>query len=102
MLVIGLISGTSMDAIDAALVELDHVGQTLRLRMRAFAMFPYDPALRAQVVELLPPHQGATAAVCAINVLLGDAFAEAALRLAQQAELPIGQVSLIASHGQTV
>ena len=63
MLVIGLISGTSMDAIDAALVELDHQGQTLRLRMRAFAMFPYDPALRAQVVELLPPHQGATAAV---------------------------------------
>jgi anhydro-N-acetylmuramic acid kinase len=102
MLVIGLISGTSMDAIDAALVELDHVGHTLRMRMRAFAMFPYDPALRTQVVELLPPQQGSTAAVCAINVLLGEAFASAALRLVQQAGIPIDQVDLIASHGQTV
>ncbi len=102
MYIIGLISGTSMDAIDTALIELTHEGATLRMRMRAFAMFPYDPALRAQVLALLPPHSGSTAAVCSINVLLGEAFAEAALRLAEQAGLPIDQVDLIASHGQTV
>jgi anhydro-N-acetylmuramic acid kinase len=102
MYVIGLISGTSMDAIDAALVELAHAGTTLHARVRAFAMFPYDPALRARVVELLPPHAGSTAAVCAVNVLIGEAFAAAALRLAEQANLPIEQVDLIASHGQTV
>jgi anhydro-N-acetylmuramic acid kinase len=102
VLVIGLISGTSIDAIDAALVELTHEGPMLRIRMRAFAMFPYDPALRAQVVALLPPHTGSTAAVCAINMLLGEAFAGAARRLAEQAGLPIDRVDLIASHGQTV
>jgi len=102
MNVIGLISGTSMDAIDAALVELTHEGPTLRMRVHAFAMFPYDPALRAQVVALLPPRSGSTAEVCAVNVLLGEAFAGAALRLAEQACLPIDQVDLIASHGQTV
>ncbi len=102
MNVIGLISGTSMDAIDAALVELAQEGQTLRLRVRAFAMFPFDPALRAQIVSLLPPHNGSTAAVCAVNMLLGEAFADAALQLAKRAELSIGEVDLIASHGQTV
>jgi anhydro-N-acetylmuramic acid kinase len=102
MFVIGLISGTSMDAIDAALVELTRDGPTLRMRMRAFAMFPYDPALRAQVVALLPPHSGSTAEVCSVNMLLGEAFAEAALRLADRAGLPIDRVDLIASHGQTV
>jgi anhydro-N-acetylmuramic acid kinase len=102
MNVIGLISGTSMDAIDAALVELAQEGQTLRLRVHAFVMFPFDPALRAQVVALLPPHNGSTAAVCAVNMLLGEAFADAALQLAKRAELSIGEVDLIASHGQTV
>ena len=102
MFVIGLLSGTSMDAIDAALVELAHAGPVLRLRVCAFAMFPFDPALRAQVVALLPPQSGSTAAVCAVNVLLGEAFADAALRLVERAGLPIGQVDLIASHGQTV
>src|SRR5262245_16778478 len=102
MYVIGLISGTSMDAIDAALVELTHERPALHMRMRTFAMFAYDQALRAQVLALLPPHSGSTAAVCAVNVLLGEAFAEAALRLAEQAGLPIGRVDLIASHGQTV
>ncbi|HEY3228456.1 MAG TPA: anhydro-N-acetylmuramic acid kinase, partial [Roseiflexaceae bacterium] len=102
MNVIGLISGTSMDAIDAALVELTRKGSTLRMRVRAFAMFPYDPALRAQVLALLPPHSGSTLEVCSVNVLLGEAFAGAALRLAEQAGLPIARVDLIASHGQTV
>jgi anhydro-N-acetylmuramic acid kinase len=102
MVVIGLISGTSMDAIDAVLVELAHERQTLRLRVRGFAMFPFAPTLRAQVVALLPPHNGSTAAVCAANVLLGEAFADAALRLVERAGLSIGQVDLIASHGQTV
>jgi anhydro-N-acetylmuramic acid kinase len=102
MYVIGLISGTSMDAIDAALVELTHAGPTLRMRVRAFAMWPYSPALRAQVVALLPPHSGSTAEVCSVNVLVGEAFANAALRLVEQAGLLIDQVDLIASHGQTV
>lgn len=102
MLVIGLISGTSMDAIDAALVELERVDDALHTRVHAFAMLPYDPALRERLVGLLPPHAGSTAEVCALNVAVGEAFAEAALQLAERASIPIGTVDLIGSHGQTV
>ena len=66
MLIAGLMSGTSMDAIDAALVEIgpDDSPRTLRMRVRHFVMAPLDPALRERVRDLLPPHQGSTAGVC--------------------------------------
>ena len=91
-----------MDAIDAALVDLERVGDLLRLRPLAFAMAPFPPGLRERTVALLPPYTGSTAEVCAANVAIGQAFAEAALLVARQAGVAIETVALIASHGQTV
>ncbi|PLS79802.1 MAG: anhydro-N-acetylmuramic acid kinase [Chloroflexi bacterium] len=102
MVVIGLISGTSVDAIDAALVVIEPRDGELTLSVRAFAMQPFDPGLQARVRALLPPHQGSTAEVCEINVLLGEAFADAARAVVEQAGLTLDTVDLIASHGQTV
>lgn len=102
MLVIGLISGTSVDAIDAALVEIERQNDQISLALRGFTMQPFDPALHARVRDLLPPNTGSTAAVCEVNMLLGEAFAAAALAVAAQAGVPITDVDLIASHGQTV
>jgi anhydro-N-acetylmuramic acid kinase len=102
MLVIGLISGTSVDAIDAALVDISHDGDTVRLALRAFVMQPFDDDLHRRVRGLLPPNTGSTADVCEVNVLLGEAFAQAALAVATDAGINIGAVDLIASHGQTV
>jgi anhydro-N-acetylmuramic acid kinase len=100
--VIGLISGTSMDAIDAVLVELERVENLLHLHPLAFTMAPLAPALRERMVALLPPRSGSTAEVCTLNVAIGEAFAEAALLVARQAGFAIESVDLIASHGQTV
>ncbi|HEX6290726.1 MAG TPA: anhydro-N-acetylmuramic acid kinase [Herpetosiphonaceae bacterium] len=102
MLVIGLISGTSIDAIDAALVAIERVDDALRLDVRAFTMQPFDEALRERVRALLPPQRGTTSEVCEVNVLLGQAFADAANAVAQQAGVALAEVDLIASHGQTV
>jgi anhydro-N-acetylmuramic acid kinase len=102
MLVIGLISGTSLDAIDAALVDITHDGDTLRLALRAFAMQSFGEVLRERVRSLLPPNDGSTADVCEVNVLLGEAFAQAALLVAEQAGVPSNGIDLVASHGQTV
>ncbi len=104
MLIVGLMSGTSLDAIDAALVELTPTGEpgTLRMAVRAFTMAPFETALRERVRGLLPPAQGSTAEVCAVGALLGGAFADAALRVIADAGLRPEQVDLVASHGQTV
>ena len=50
--VVGLISGTSADGIDAALVEIEGAGDTTRARLLAFRTRPFDPALRARILGL--------------------------------------------------
>lgn len=102
MFVIGLMSGTSMDGLDAALVEIEIDGDALRLIVHGFEMNPYDTVMRERVRGLLPPEQGSTAEVCAVNVLLGIAFAAAAVKVARNHNVPLDQIDLIASHGQTV
>ena len=102
MLAIGLMSGTSLDAVDAALVEIAREDDVVRLDVRAFAMLPLDATLREQVRALLPPHAGTTAGVCAANVVIAEAFARAAIAIADQAGMPISAVDLVASHGQTI
>ena len=99
MIVIGLMSGTSLDAIDAALVEIEQHDQTLEITLHAFLMQPLDNALRAAVREILPPNQGSTRSICELNFALGEAFAKAAQAVTAKANIG---ADLIASHGQTV
>jgi anhydro-N-acetylmuramic acid kinase len=102
MLVIGLISGTSLDAIDAAVVEIAQSGDTLSLGLRGYVELPYPPRLHQRLRALLPPGTGSVAEVCELHVLVGEAFADAARAVASAAGLALDQVDLIASHGQTV
>lgn len=100
MNVIGLMSGTSLDAIDAALVEIKVCDDVLEIEVRSFVMQPLDNAIRDAVRQILPPNQGSTRAVCELNFALGEAFAKAAQEAIKAADLT--QADLIASHGQTV
>jgi anhydro-N-acetylmuramic acid kinase len=102
MIIIGLMSGTSADAIDAATVELRRAGDVVELRLLGYLERPYPPELRERLLAALPPASGSAAEICELNVLVGEAFAGAALAGAQAAGVALGQVDLIASHGQTV
>jgi anhydro-N-acetylmuramic acid kinase len=92
--VLGLISGTSHDGIDAAVVEFTQQGDVLHGHVTAAASTPYDPALRARIRSALPPAATTLAEVCALDTLIGQAFADAA------ASAP--PVDAVCSHGQTV
>lgn len=94
MKVLGLISGTSHDGIDAAVVDFALEGDVLHGHVTATASTPYDPALRARLRAALPPAATTLAEVCALDTLIGQAFAEAA------AAAP--PVDAVCSHGQTV
>jgi anhydro-N-acetylmuramic acid kinase len=102
MYVIGLMSGTSIDAIDAVLAEITVADDSYAIRQIAFTMCPFDESLRERVRRLMPPHAGSTEAVCEVNVLLGDAFAAAARAVCERARVALDAIDLIASHGQTV
>lgn len=101
-LVIGLISGTSVDGIDAALVRIRGGGPGVALVCEHFATYPFAPATREAIFRLFRPETSNVVDVCRMNFVLGEAFAAAALRLMAEAGVRPGQVDLIGSHGQTV
>jgi anhydro-N-acetylmuramic acid kinase len=98
-LYLGLISGTSMDAIDAALVDFD----AKPLRVVAASATAYEPTLKARTAALIDRADSvALDEVGEIDVEIGRAFARAALQLLATSGIPPGQVTAIGSHGQTL
>ncbi|MFW6080092.1 MAG: anhydro-N-acetylmuramic acid kinase [Gemmatimonadota bacterium] len=106
MRVIGLMSGTSLDGIDAALVEFDEMDDAggadgaVRWRKLAFAAVPYPAARRARIQRAIL--EGGAAELCRLHAELGEWLAEAALAVCRSAGVEPATVDLIGSHGQTV
>ena len=115
--VAGLMSGTSADGVDAAIVDVTQKrGQAPALRcgasprfcppggvkLLAFRTFPYPPALRRAVLDLSCPETGRVDDVCHFNFLLGEVFADALIRLAAEAGIALASIDLVGSHGQTI
>ncbi|MEV7811261.1 anhydro-N-acetylmuramic acid kinase [Streptomyces flaveolus] len=100
MRVIGLMSGTSYDAIEAAAADLTLDGETLLLRSLGHLSVPYPDDLRGLIAATLPPATTTTQAVCALDSGIGQAFATAAARALR--ELCAGAADLVVSHGQTM
>lgn len=99
---VGLMSGTSIDAIDAAVVDVAGSGAALRVTLVAFHSMPVSSALRERTLLACVPGGGSTRLVCELNVELGEAFAQATQAAIAAAGLRADDVDLIGSHGQTV
>ncbi len=99
LLAVGLMSGTSADGIDAALVRLRGSGPSTEVETLAFLTRAFPPTLRDRLLALAdaPAHE-----LCRWNVELGEQFAAAALAVIERAGLEPAAVDLIGSHGQTV
>ena len=100
MLVIGLMSGTSADGVDAALVDIRGAGHALKIRLLAHRTYPYSAEFRARLLGAMT--NGTMADACHLNAVLGEWFARAALKLLKGARVPAGRVAVIGSHGQTL
>ncbi|HKO01189.1 MAG TPA: anhydro-N-acetylmuramic acid kinase [Thermoanaerobaculia bacterium] len=101
-LVVGLMSGTSVDGIDAALVEITGHGATARVKLLAFDSYPFPPALRAKVFRLFNPKEARIDAICQLDFLLGELFAAAVDRLLRDCGRRREDVDIVATTGQTV
>jgi anhydro-N-acetylmuramic acid kinase len=99
--VIGLMSGTSADGIDACLARISGSGEAISASLVAFRKSPYAPAVRKRVIGLFSA-DAAAIEVCRMNYVIGRLFAEAALDLMRRCNLKPEAVDLIASHGQTI
>lgn len=99
--VVGLISGTSADGVDAALVELRGSGANLRCSPLAFETLRWPEVVRQGVLDLCEDRAGIDQ-LCQANAQLGALFAEAALAVIARAGYKPEEIDLIGSHGQTV
>lgn len=118
-LVVGMMSGTSVDGVDAALVEIteehsmeeehfmeekhsNESGRPLRAKLLAFENRPYPEEVREQIFALFRPETSTVDRIGYMNFLLGELYAQAALSVIQKAGLTTADVDLIGSHGQTI
>jgi anhydro-N-acetylmuramic acid kinase len=99
MRVLGMISGTSLDGVDAAVVRFDRSAGALTAQIEYSVTTPYPAELRADLVAALPPAEVTFAEVCRLDTLVGQAFADAAAR-AQEATGHT--LDAVCTHGQTV
>lgn len=95
---LGLISGTSMDGCDAAIIECIR-GE---VRLVSFLMHPLPDHLRQRILDCCSLDRSNIALVCSVNAELGYWFAQAAKAVCIKAGMPLSSISAIGSHGQTV
>jgi anhydro-N-acetylmuramic acid kinase len=104
-LVLGLMSGTSVDGINVALVRLAPWGESAgraSAELQDFATLPFPPAVRAEVLRVAEGGAVSAGELSQLNFRLGHVFAEAALRACRKFRVRPHRIRLIGSHGQTV
>lgn len=100
MRVIGMISGTSFDAVEAVAADLTLEADTLVCDLLGHLSAVYPPELQAAIAEILPPATTTIEAVCRLDTALGQYFASVAEDVATR--WCDGRADVICAHGQTV
>ena len=100
--VVGLMSGTSVDGIDAALVELSGSDETPEVRLLAFEDKPWPARVREKIFALFRPETATVDKIGYMNFLLGELYAQSVISVVEKAGLTLADVDLIGSHGQTI
>ena len=96
MIAVGLMSGTSLDGIDAVRIAVRPRGHGFAVETQSFTTLPFTPELRARIKAAYPPAPLDAVALSALHADVGDAFAQAALAAGADS------ADYIASHGLTI
>ena len=99
---IGLMSGTSGDGIDAALVKISGSGIETKVQQIGFSFLPFQPEIRKGILKLAEGNSGGASDICRMNFLLGELFAEACEKVCSDSTVEIKDIDFVGSHGQTV
>ena len=110
---IGLMTGTSLDGVDVALVKLGGIGLETSCLLIHFISLPLSSALKDQIQAQCHNETSTVAGICALNVTLGKLYVESVTQLLSEVEeigqkIPeklqgfAGKLDFIASHGQTI
>ena len=101
MRILGLMSGTSADAVDTAIMEFTGDPELPGWKLLSFACFPWSDPLRAGILCACRS-DAPLQVITALNFRLGEAFADAACDAVERAGMSLSDITAIASHGQTI
>ncbi|MGQ9632391.1 MAG: anhydro-N-acetylmuramic acid kinase [bacterium] len=101
-LVVGLMSGTSLDGIDAVLARVSGCGMDTQFEIISARTYPFPEGVREEILRASSPSTGSVDTICRLNFLLGELLAEAVEKIAREADIPLSEIDLVGSHGQTV
>src|SRR5258706_11409190 len=101
-LIVGLMSGTSADGIDAVLVEVTGSGNTTRIRQLGFQTYPYPAGFNKFLLRNSDPTTARLDDITRLNVLMAGFFADSVKRIVRRSRKRLENIDLIGSHGQTI
>jgi anhydro-N-acetylmuramic acid kinase len=101
-LIVGVLSGTSADAVSACLVRVTERSGRLNVKELAFLQRPYPAGMREFILRNSLPGSSSVDILTRLNAAIGEFFGETVVRLARRARVPLAAIDLIGSHGQTV
>ncbi|MFS0785584.1 anhydro-N-acetylmuramic acid kinase [Shouchella sp. 1P09AA] len=99
---VGLMSGTSVDGIDAALVKLIGSGYHTKVELLGFETFPFNEKTKEAIFASCHPETSSVSTICQLNVTLGELMAQAAKNVVSKNGMDLSMIDFISSHGQTL
>lgn len=101
-LAIGLLSGTSVDGIDAVLAGIIGSGTDTFVEVLDFKSYPISPVVKKAILKNSSAKDARIEEITRLNVIIGKLFADAAIKLCKNNKLKTGDIAFIGSHGQTI
>ncbi len=102
MYIAGIMSGTSLDGIDVALVHIEGSGVESKVELIHFTTVPFCNDMKNEIQQALSIENSNVQLICSLNFKLGLCFANAVKEVCKEADFPLKQLDSIGSHGQTI
>ncbi|ART75328.1 anhydro-N-acetylmuramic acid kinase [Sutcliffiella horikoshii] len=99
---LGIMSGTSVDGVDVAIISVKGSGEELSYQQLAFDTVDIPQALRREIFKQFSPAESSVDKLCSLNFKLGELFSTAARSVVEKAGLSLKDIDFIGSHGQTI
>jgi anhydro-N-acetylmuramic acid kinase len=100
--VIGLMSGTSIDGVDAVLTKIIGNGVDTKIKQLGFITYPFPKEMKKLILRNAELNGGNVTDICKLNFLIARVYVDAIKKLCQENKLPLRKIDLIGSHGQTI
>lgn len=99
---IGLMSGTSLDGVDAVLVDIEGTGLDTKVEVVAFNTYEIPSEIKEEIKKACLVSESSSALICSLNFKLGYLFSNAVKNICKEANINTEDIEFVATHGQTI